>query len=87
MFSGLLSVVEVDKSLGLGRSSVQALRDFKKLGDLSAHNKCFTARNPDIDQVKDGLRIASEELLHIADKELDFVALKISFNQNISRLK
>jgi hypothetical protein len=66
MFSGLLSVVENDIALGLSRHSLQALKDFKKLGDLSAHNRRFNARRPDIDQAKDGLRIASEELLHIA---------------------
>lgn len=66
MFSGLLSMVENDTVLGLSRNSVQALREFKKLGDLSAHNRRFNARKPDIDQVKGGLRIASDELLHIA---------------------
>lgn len=65
MFSGLLSVVENDKVLGLSRNSVQALKDFKRLGDLSAHNRRFNARKPDIDNIKDGLRIISEELLHI----------------------
>ncbi|MEO7841004.1 MAG: hypothetical protein ABIU06_16815 [Anaerolineales bacterium] len=70
MFSGLLSAVESDKSLSLGRSSMQALRDFKKLGDLSAHNRRFNARRSDIDQVRDSLRITSEELLHIAGQAI-----------------
>ncbi|MGE0797460.1 MAG: hypothetical protein AB7G13_23100 [Lautropia sp.] len=66
MFSGLLRVVEHDKKLSVGRNAMQGLRDFKKLGDLSAHNRRFNARQDDIDRVRDGLRIAVEELAHLA---------------------
>lgn len=66
MFSGLLSKVESDKSINLGRNTMQGLKDFKKLGDLSAHNRRFNARQDDIDRVRDGLRVATEELLNLA---------------------
>ena len=66
MFSGLLGVVEHDKKLSVGRNAMQGLRDFKKLGDLSAHNRRFNARQDDIDRVRDGLRVAVEDLAHLA---------------------
>jgi hypothetical protein len=66
MFSGLLNVIENDKAFNLGRNSVQGLKDFKKLGDLSAHNRRYNARADDIDRVRDGLRVAIEELLNLA---------------------
>lgn len=66
MFSGLLGVVESDRSLSLGRNSLQGLKDFKKLGDLSAHNRRFNAQQDDIDRVRDGLRVAVEEFVHLA---------------------
>lgn len=66
MFSGLLSIVESDASLSLSRNANQGLKDFKRLGDLSAHNRRFNARDDDITRVRDGIRVASEELLQIA---------------------
>jgi hypothetical protein len=66
MFAGLLSVLENDSSINLGRNALKGLRDFKTLGDLSAHNRRYNARKDDIDRVRDGLRVAAEELLHLA---------------------
>ena len=66
MFSGLLAKVESDRTFNVGRNSLQGLKDFKKLGDLSAHNRRFNARRDDVDRVRDGLRIAVEELLTLA---------------------
>ena len=66
MFSGLLSVIENGTSISLGRSAISGLKEFKKIGDLSAHNRRFNARNNDITDHKNSIRIASEELLHIA---------------------
>ena len=66
MLAGLLGVLENDPSITLGRNALSELRDFKKLGDLSAHNRRFNARQSDIDRVRDGLRVASEELLVLA---------------------
>lgn len=66
MFSGLLNVVENDKDLSMSRNGLVGLKDFKKLGDLSAHNRRFSAREDDITRIRDGIRVAAEELLHIA---------------------
>jgi hypothetical protein len=66
MLADLLNVFENDKSFHLSRNGQQGLRDFKKLGDLAAHNRRFNARKEDIDRVRDGIRVASEELLHLA---------------------
>jgi len=66
MFSGMLSHVEADSSVGLSRNGLKGLKDFKKLGDLSAHNRRFNARKPDVERIRDGMRVAVEELLHLA---------------------
>lgn len=66
MFSGLLSIVEKSNEIGLSRNAIRGLKDFKQLGDLSAHNRRFNARRNDVDRVRDGLRVASEELIEIA---------------------
>jgi hypothetical protein len=66
MLNGLTKYLEGDPDIHLGRSAAKGLRDFKQLGDLSAHNRRFNARRDDIDRVRDGLRVASEELLHLS---------------------
>ncbi len=66
MFSDLLRVLGGDKKLKLSRNGLKGLRDFKRLGDLSAHNRRFNARRSDIDKIQDGLRVAAEELLHLS---------------------
>lgn len=66
MFNGLISHIQADSGINLGRDASQALRDHKSLGDRSAHNRRFNAQKNDIDRVRDGLRVAAEELLHLA---------------------
>jgi hypothetical protein len=66
MFSSLLTVLEGDAKFHFGRSALQGLKDFKKLGDLSAHNRRFNATRHDLDRIRDGLRVAVEELVHLA---------------------
>lgn len=66
MLNGLANYFEQDGRFSLSRNALQGLRDFKKLGDLSAHNRRFNARREDIDRVRDGLRVAVEELAHLA---------------------
>lgn len=66
MFGELLAEVEKNNILNVGRSSIQALRSFKKLGDLSAHNRRYNATKQDIEKVSADMRIASEELLNLA---------------------
>lgn len=64
MFAHLLNHVENDSRLNLGRNVVKGLKAFKTLGDQSAHDRTFNAVKNDIDRVRDGLRVASEALLH-----------------------
>jgi hypothetical protein len=71
MFSGLMSQINKSCPFQLGRNSMKGLTDFKSLGDLSAHNRRFNARKSDLDKVQDGLRVACEELLHIAGQGPD----------------
>lgn len=66
MLSGLVSFLENDPAVHLSRSTTQGLKDFKKLGDLCAHSRRFNAERPDIDRVRDGLRVGAQELLHLA---------------------
>jgi len=68
MFSGLSEYIEKDRAMYLGRNTIKGLKNFKKLGDLSAHNRRFNAREADISHIKDDLRIACEELLHLANQ-------------------
>jgi hypothetical protein len=65
MLNPLISFLEADTTIRLGRNGQKGLKDFKTLGDLSAHNRRFNARQPDIDRVRDGLRVATEELIHL----------------------
>jgi hypothetical protein len=67
MLNGLTSIFEKDTAFNVGRNGMNGLRDFKNLGDLSAHNRRFNARKEDIDRVRDGLRVIVEELVHLAN--------------------
>lgn len=46
MFSGLLSIIEKDRLLVLGRSSIQALIDFKKCGVYQHITDVLMQKNP-----------------------------------------
>lgn len=65
-FSGLLNHIKSDKSISLSRNTKKGLDDFKRLGDASAHNRRYNAIQDDVDRVRDGLRLASEELLALS---------------------
>jgi hypothetical protein len=66
MFGDLVQVVTGPKGLSLSRESKSALQQIKKLGDRAAHNRRFNAVKVDLDGVKDGTRVASEDLINIA---------------------
>jgi hypothetical protein len=66
MFADLLGVFLADKNFNISRNGQKGLKDFKALGDLSAHSRRYNARADDIERVRDGIRVASEELLHLA---------------------
>jgi hypothetical protein len=66
MLNGLLAVLNKDITIHLGRNAKRGLDSLKDLGDKSAHNRRFNARQPDIDSIKSDFRTAAEELLHLA---------------------
>ena len=66
MFAGLLAHIEKESRFNVGRGALKGLRDFKGLGDNAAHNRRFNATRIDIEGQKGGMRLAVEELLHLA---------------------
>lgn len=66
MLADLVKTISNDTAFNLGRNTLRALDEFKRIGDLSAHNRRFNAQKNDIDQIKAGLRVSSEELLNLA---------------------
>lgn len=64
--SDLIGLLLSETSWTITRNSQQAFPRIKKFADLSAHNRRFNAKKPDIDQIKDDVRIVIEELVHIA---------------------
>ncbi len=53
--------------LHLSRDGRAALRSIKSLGDKSAHNRRYVAQKADLDNVRQGLRLVSQELIQIAN--------------------
>lgn len=66
MLSDLIAHTVGTSGLPLGRETKRVLKDLKVLGDRSAHSRRYNAKKPDLDRIRDGLRIVVEELLHIA---------------------
>ena len=65
--SDLISELLKEPKWNLTRNAKQSLPKIKKIGDLSAHNRRYIARQQDVNQVKDDLRIILEELIHLID--------------------
>lgn len=55
-----------EPSWNLARNTKRALPRLKTLGDLSAHSRRYTARQDDIERVREDFRLVCEELLYIA---------------------
>jgi hypothetical protein len=66
MFAGLLQHVEKEKRFNVGRNALEGLKAFKRLGDQSAHDRRYNARFDDLNRVRDGIRVAAEDLLHLS---------------------
>lgn len=64
--SELVDRLENDSSIFLSKPGMRALKDFKRLGDLSAHNRRYNARLTDIEPIRSGVRLVTEELIHLA---------------------
>jgi len=65
--SELIDTFKSETSWNVGRNAKKSLPNLKKIGDLSAHNRRYIARQTDIDNIREDLRIVLEELIHIID--------------------
>lgn len=63
--SDLISVLNNETTWNIGRNAKKGLAEIKKLGDMSAHSRRFTAKKSDLDKVKEDLRIVIEELTQL----------------------
>jgi hypothetical protein len=64
--SKLITAALSPEGLSLGRDTKTILKEIKRAGDLSAHNRRYNAVKPDLDKFQSDLRIAAQELIHIA---------------------
>lgn len=62
----LITICLQEKTWTLGRNARQSLPKLKDIGDLSAHNRRYSATKVDIDKISDGARIVVQELVHIS---------------------
>ncbi len=65
--SDLIDLFKAENTWNVGRNAKSSLPNLKKMGDLSAHNRRYIARQTDLNNIKDDLRIALEELIHLID--------------------
>jgi len=65
--SDLIDHFRAETTWNIGRNAKDSLTSLKKMGDMSAHNRRYSAKKPDVDKLKDDLRIVLEELVHLID--------------------
>ena len=66
MLRDLVDRIPVEKGWNLSRETKRILPLLKSLGDRSAHNRRYLAKRQDIDKVLPGLRVVTDDLLHLA---------------------
>jgi hypothetical protein len=67
MLSGLINhMLNTQRYWSLQRETKRELPELKKLGDRAAHNRRYQATKQDIDQIRPGLRVTVDDLLHLA---------------------
>jgi len=65
--SELIDKLLNETTWNLTRNTKQSLPAIKKIGDLSAHNRRFIAKQVDVDKIKNELRVVVEELVLLID--------------------
>lgn len=65
--SDLIDFFIKETQWSLSRNTIKSLPQIKKYGDLSAHNRRFSAKKSDIDSIRIDLRIVIEELIYLID--------------------
>jgi Domain of unknown function (DUF4145) len=66
MLGELVNKSTAPSGLTLGREAKASLKEIKKLGDRSAHNRRYNAVKADLDAIRSGVRVAVDELINIA---------------------
>lgn len=69
MFSGIISALKGQQKFHVGRQTKRALDKVKAIGDMSAHNRTYIAREKHIDDVRDILSAACMDLLHLSGQD------------------
>lgn len=62
----LIDICLKEKIWTLSRNTKTLLPKLKDIGDLSAHNRRYLATKSDIDKIRDGVRIVTEELVYLS---------------------
>jgi hypothetical protein len=66
MLGDLIKTILSDSAISLGRETKASLPKLKLIGDRAAHNRRYLATKADLDPVIPGLRVAVDDLLHLA---------------------
>lgn len=66
MLSDIITGVVDKRHLSLNRETEKCLRDIKTVGDRSAHARRYNAVKADLDKLHSGVRMAVDDLLHLA---------------------
>lgn len=66
MLSDLIQKILSETAWNLGRETKASLPRLKALGDRAAHSRRYLATKSDVDSSLSGLRVAVDELLHLA---------------------
>jgi hypothetical protein len=67
MLRDLITITMADSAWNLSRETKRVLPEVKSLGDRSAHNRRYIAKQADVDKVIPGLRVLADDLLHLAN--------------------
>ena len=65
--SELVDKLLEEKKWNIGRNAKQGFAHIKRAGDMSAHNRRYTAKKSDIDGIKGDIRVCIEELVDMID--------------------
>jgi hypothetical protein len=67
MLRDLITITMADSAWNLSRETKRVLPEVKSLGDRSAHNRRYIAKQADVDKVIPSLRVLADDLLHLAN--------------------
>lgn len=67
MLGAIVKHATGSSGLPLGRDTKKALGEIKTVGDRAAHNRRYTTKPGDLAKISSGVRLAVEELIHLAD--------------------